>query len=516
MKIFETRFVAVMLFAWIVSSLLWGCAEKQKVAQAGAREPLLDNLGTLHYPMTTTNPLAQRYFDQGMRLVYAFNHEEAIRSFEEAARIDPGAAMAYWGIALALGPNINAPMDREQERTAYDAIQKARAQADRVLPKERALIEVLALRYSIAPEADRHALDQAYADSMRSVHRRYPDDLDVATLFAEALMDLHPWDYWTADGQPKPGTLETLEVLEQVLARNPDHTGACHSSIHSVEAWQPERALPCASRLATLAPGAGHLVHMPGHIYMRLGMYDKVIEHNEHAVLTDRHYLEGRRLSGIYPIGYYPHNIHFLWAGLLMQGRSEAAIKAARDLTANVPDHAIPDVPELEQFLQTPVFAMARFGKWDDILQEPPPSKDLPYSLGIWHYARGMALTAKGRADEAQEERRQLETAASQVAPDRILGLNRAADLLGIAMHVPSGHMAASQGNIDDSIRHFQEAVQLQDTLRYYEPPEWYYPVRASLGMALLKAGRTCEAEAIFREDLKRTPENPWSLYGLA
>jgi tetratricopeptide (TPR) repeat protein len=481
-----------------------------------AAEPLFDNLGTWHRQITTKAPQAQRYFDQGLRLIYAFNHEEAIRSFEEAARLDPDAAMAYWGIAYALGPNINAPMDRNQEGRAAGAVEQARRRGPQVSPRERAYIEALAKRYSTAPDADRHALDQAYADAMRQVYQDDPADTDGATMYAEALMDLRPWDYWTEDGQPRPGTMDLVNVLETVLKKHPDHPGACHYYIHAVEAWQPQRALACAERLPGLAPGAGHLVHMPSHIYIRLGMYDKAAERNVHAASVDRHYLEGRTLPGPYPVGYYPHNIHFLWAAQTMQGRSADAMKTARDLMKVVSLDVVRQVPEMEFHVPTPVLAMARFGDWDGILREPSPAADLAYTMAIWRYARGLAMTAKGQLDEARQERKDLDEIGAAMSPERTVGLNSARTLLTIASHVLGGQIEAKQGRVPEAVRQFEEAVRLQDGLRYFEPPDWYYPVRESLGAVLLNAGRAQEAERVFREDLKRTPENPWSLRGLA
>jgi len=513
----NTLFPIAFLMLIFIASPAYAVEEGKRASPSSNREPLYDNLGTLHHPITTSNRLAQQYFDQGLRLVYAFNHEEAIRSFEEAARLDPKAAMPHWGTALALGPNINAPMNRDQERRAYEAVQKANARASQASQRELVYIQALTVRYSIASDADRKSLDRTYADAMRKLSQQYPDDSDAATLFAEALMDLRPWDFWTREGQPQPGTQEIVATLEHVLERNPNHIGACHYYIHTVEASrQPERALPCARRLAGLAPGAGHLVHMPSHVYIRLGMYEEAARHNTQAVIADRHYLEGRNLSGIYPIGYYPHNIHFLWAVLMMQGRSGEAVKAAQDLVRTVPVEAVRAVPEIESFLSTPLFTLTRFGQWDEVLQQPPPPSDLSYSLAIWHYARGLAFIAKGRLERAEEALQAVKEIAKTISSERVVGNNSAFSLLRIASQVLAGQLEARGQRMDEAIRHIQEAVRLQDDLRYYEPPDWYYPVRESLGTLLLSAGRPKEAEAVFREDLTRTPRNPWSLYGLS
>ena len=517
MRVFRHGQKALLSAFIVMVSVMHAIPHAQsQAADLNENVPLFKNLGTLHHSITTAHPRAQQYFNQGLRLIYAFNHEEAIRSFEEAVRFDPDAAMVYWGIAYALGPNINAPMDREQERRAYEAVQKAKANAAHVTPRERAYIEALAARYSLAPDADRQALNRAYADRMRQLYRDDPADADAATMFAEALMNVRPWDYWTAEGQPKPGTMELVRVLEETLQRNPDHMGACHYYIHAVEAWQPERALPCAERLPSLAPGAGHLVHMPSHIYIRVGRYEKAAERNRHAVSADRHYLEGRHLSGIYPIGYYPHNIHFLWSALVMQGRSEEALKAGHELIPTVSVDTIRQVPELEFLLSTPLLTMVRFGQWDDVLRQSVPPADLAYSLALWHYARGLALTAKGQLSEAGEARQKVQEISDAMPAERIVGLNSAKVLLGIASKVLTGQIAAKRGQLETAINDVEDAVRLQDGLRYYEPPDWYYPVRESLGRLLLAIGRADEAERVFREDLRRTPENPWSLHGLA
>ncbi len=500
---------------------LLGCWVGAVAAAPGQRDrtsspPLYENLGTLHHPITTSSPKAQQYFDQGLRLVYAFNHEEAANSFKEAARLDPKAAMAYWGIALALGPNINAPREKNQDRRAYKAIQQAKALAARVSDAERAYIGALAVRYSPAPDVKPEALDRAYAEKMKTLAERFPDDPDAATLYAEALMDLHPWDYWTAEGEPKPWAGEIVSTLEGVLTKDRDHPGACHFYIHAVEASnRPELALACARRLPSLMPGAGHLVHMPAHIYMRVGQYHEAAERNVEAAAADQESLGHRRLTGVYPTGYYLHNLHFLWASLLMEGRSRESIRVARELAAKVRiDEAAKELWQ-EQFTATPVLSLVRFGRWEEALREPEPPPKLPYTRLMWHYARGLALAAKGRFDEAEEERAQMATFSNAFAKGRTDSHKDVVMLLQIADKVVAGETAARRGAFDEAIRLLDEAVRLEDGLRYMEPPDWYYPVRHSLGAVLLAAGRATEAEAVYREDLKRHPENGWALMGL-
>jgi tetratricopeptide (TPR) repeat protein len=479
---------------------------------------LFDDLGTHHHPVTTRSPEAQRWFDQGLRLVWAFNHDEATRAFREAARLDADCALAWWGIALAAGPNYNDPGNADRDRRAYEALAKALALRTKVSEPERAYIEALANRYTKEPPPDRKALDAAYADAMRAVARRYPDDLDAATLFAEALMDLRPWDLWTLDGRPQPGTEEIVATLESVLRRDPSHPGGNHYYVHAVEAsLHPERGEAAADRLRTLVPGAGHLVHMPSHIYMRVGRYAEAREANVRAVAVDRAYLAKAKPDGMYPMLYYPHNIDFLWNAASMEGRSAETIRAAREVaTVATPDMAR-QMPDAEGVAVAPLFALARFGRWDEILTEPAPPEDLPFARGTWHYARGLALARTGRLDEAVGEEAELARIVETTPPDRVLmQVNRQKNVLGLAAEVLAGELAAARGRHDDAIAHLRAAVRVQDGLRYMEPPPWYYPVRQSLGAVLLAARRPQEAEAIYREDLRRNRENGWSLYGLA
>jgi tetratricopeptide (TPR) repeat protein len=505
--------------AFMLSLTAWTAHADQppeQTVKADDRVPLFSNLGALHHPITTSSPQAQQYFNQGLRLVFAFNHEEAINSFREAARLDPQAAMPHWGIALALGPNINLPMASALEKQAVDEVQIAMKLAERVTQQERAYIEALATRYSIAPGASRSTLDAAYAGAMKTLRQRYPDDATAGTLYAEALMDLQPWDYWTLDGKPKGRAEDIVATLEQVLTINPNHPGACHYYIHAVEASsRPERALPCAERLATLAPGAGHLVHMPAHIYLRLGLYDKASEHNAHAVAIDHEYLEHRKLSGIYPVGYYPHNVHFLWAALTMEGRSKEALEAARKLTGMVPWELAQQEPAMEEFTPTLTFALVRFGQWNELLALPKPPEDLSYTTVIWHYGRGVALGATKRFDEAQREHEALVGAIGRLPEGRMVGVVPVVQLAKIAERVLAGEIAARQGRFDVAIKTLEEATALEDAVRYYEPPLWHIPSRHSLGAVLLLAGRAADAELVYRQDLRQHPRNGWALFGL-
>jgi len=481
---------------------------------AGGTTPLIDHLGKLHRHISTSISLAQRYFDQGLLLTYGFNHEEAINSFKEAARLDTTCAICYWGIAVALGPNINLPMDPSANAPALQAVSDARARLAYARPWERAFIEAIGSRYSADTTRTRAALDSAYARAMRDVWRRFPRDDDAGVFYVDALMNLSPWNYWQPDGSPRPGTAEIVGTLERIVRRSPNHIGACHLYIHAVEPVQPAKAVPCAERLPGLAPGAGHLVHMPAHIYMRVGRYADAVRANQHAAHTDELFLERRHPTGFYPL-YYAHNLHFLWAAAQMEGRSAEALRAARDLAKSTPAELIRQAPPFEFVFPTVFFALVRFGRWQDVLQESPPPADLQYSRAVWHYARGRALLAQARLDEAAAELDSL-SAIGTAIKDAPLGFQTAGNLLGVAAHTLAGELAAKRGDPDTAVRELEEAVRLEDALTYDEPPPWYYPVRQSLGAVLLAAGRAQQAEAVYREDLKRNPENGWSLFGLA
>jgi tetratricopeptide (TPR) repeat protein len=482
---------------------------QQSGAGAVGRAKLMTGLGKHSQIVTTRSALAQRYFDQGLSLAYAFNHAEAARSFDEAARLDPQCAMCYWGVAFVLGPNINAAMDTAVAREAYEATQKALALSAKATPRERAYVAALAKRYSPSPVANRAALDTAFANAMRDVARSYPDDLDAATIYAEATMDLSPWVYWNADGTPRPRMGEALAALESVLRRNPDHPGACHYYIHAVEAIYPERAVACAERLAALMPAAGHIVHMPGHIYIRVGRYNDAVEANVHAVHADERYIADQRPRGIYPLAYYPHNYHFMAFAATMAGRGAQAIEAARGVVRNVPVEVAAVVPELQLLVPFTHLTLANFGRWDDVLAEPVPPASLRFPTAMVYYARGVALAAKGRTNEAAAALDSLRAIAGGVTT------SPHAEVLQIATHALIGEIHARRGLFAGAANHFRNAMNVEDQLSYMEPPYWHYPIRHSLGAALVAAGRPADAEAVYREDLKRFPENGWSLIGL-
>lgn len=490
--------------------------ESQKPSLTGQLAPRLQNLGTHVFPVTTKSEPAQLFINQGMSLAYGFNHAEAGRSFREAARLDPECAMAYWGQALVLGPNINMPMSPEEEPKAYALAQKAVAMKAKASPREQALIDTLARRYSGRKE-DRAANDRAYADAMREVARGLPDDLDAATLFAEALMDLRPWNYWTPDGKPYPETPEMVATLESVLARNPQHPGANHYYIHVMEPTKDaEKAEAAADRLAKLMPGAGHMVHMPGHIYMRIGRYADAVASNEQAILADEDYITQCRAQGLYPMAYYPHNIHFLWSAAAMEGRSRQAIDASRKVASKVTDAMLKEVPILAGFRVVPYYALTRFGHWDEMLREPAPPEGQLFLKGTWHYARGTAFAAKGELDTADKELAEVRRIAGDPSLNvTLFSPNTAAAILAIAPEVLAGDLAARRKQYDEAIAHLERGVRLEDGLVYTEPAEWHYPVRQMLGAVLLEAGRAREAETVYWEDLKRNRDNGWSLFGL-
>ena len=479
---------------------------------------LMSGLGEHHLRISTKNPEAQRFFDQGLTLVFAFNHEEAVRSFQRASSLDPQSAMAFWGIALALGPCINLDVDPPHEKAAYEAVQKALLLAPRATERERAYIQALSERYSSDPKVDLRKLDAQYADAMREVHNHYPDDLDAATLYAESLMDLHPWKQWTLDGKPTEGTEEILAVLESVLRRDPNHIGANHYYVHATESSpHPEWALPSAKRLQTLAPAAGHLVHMPAHTYMRVGDYAAAARSNALAAEADRAYFrESNTWGSMYDMMYYCHNLHFLAASYSMAGDFAHAKRAADEVAA----HAAPmlhDMPMAETYVPYPIFILVRFHRWDDVLALPAPSAGMAMTNAFWHFARGSAFAAKGQIANAETERQILASALKETPADVEFSFyfNKAQRFLDLAENILDARIAAAKGDPAQGISDWVKAVEVQDGLYYGEPPEWFYPVRESFGAALLLNGQPEQAEAVFRADLQQNPRNPRSLFGL-
>jgi Flp pilus assembly protein TadD len=491
-------------------------AEADKPSPTGELAPRLQNLGHHTFPVTTKSKQAQSFVSQGVNLAYGFNHAEAGRAFREAARLDPNCAMAYWGQALVLDPNINVAMSPAEEPKAYELAQKAVALKARASPRERTYIDAVARRYSGKAE-DRAARDRAYADAMGELARRYPADLDAATMYAEALMDLRPWNYWMPDGGAYAETGEIIASLEKVLARKPDHPGATHYYIHALEATKnPEKAEAAADRLLKLMPGAGHMVHMPSHIYQRVGRYADAAASNEAAIRADEDYISQCRAQGIYPMAYYPHNIHFLWYAATAEGRSQVAIDAARKTASKVSDEMLDQVPVLGGFRIVPYYALTRFGKWDEMLAEPAPAERYLFLRGIWHYARGLALLGKGQREEAEKELTEVRRIAADPALNYALfSPNKAASIFAVAPEVLAGELSARRKDYEAAIAHLERAVRLEDSLVYTEPDEWHYPARQALGAVLLEAGRAREAETVYWDDLRRHSDNGWSLFGL-
>ena len=489
--------------------------------RAGA--PLFDGMGSHRHPITTSNPDAQKYFDQGVVIDFAFNHAESARSFRAAQTLDPQCAMCFWGEALALGPNINVTSDgkvvmSDDERTAaFAAIQKAVALRENASEAERDYIDALATRYDGDPSTDREALDLTYVDAMRALHHKYPDDDDAAALFAESMMNTMPWDYWLDPEKPKPLTEEVLAALETVLERNPEHALAIHLYIHAVEASsRPERAEAPADTLRDLVPGAGHLVHMPSHIYWRVGRYADASEANVLAASVDEAYIAACNAQGFYPATYYPHNIHFLWAASSMEGRSELAIESARKVAANVRLEMIDQFPGVEFFNTIPLLALTQFGRWDEVLAEPAPPSNLEFSTAIWHYVRATAYAKKGDLDAARAEHAQLVPLRDETDVTFLDSIYYPATmLLTIADALVQGEIAMAEDRHDEAIAQFRLAVDTQLELPYTEPPFWYYPTRHTLGKALLAAGDPAAAEEVYRADLEQYPRNGWALYGL-
>ena len=489
-------------------------------AFADTEPPLWTGLGSISFKITTANESAQAYFDQGLRLAYAFNHGEAQRAFRKAQKLDPDCAMCFWGEALVLGPNINLPMQEDAAAPAYAAAQKAKALAGKATAREQALIGALAARYGGDPKAPRAPFDKAYATEMEKVASQFPDDDEITTLYAEAVMDLSPWDYWKPGGrEPNPQSVPIVPTLERVLARNPNHAGAIHFYIHAVEASdQPKRAEPYADRLRGAIPGAGHLVHMPSHIYYRVGRYLDALQDNKTAVGVDEKYLaDSSAPMGVYRMGYYPHNVHFVMASAQMAGDGQTVIAAAEKLGKLIPDEAARNIAIAQPVKAAPYFAHAQFSTPEKILALPDPGDAIPYVKAMWLYARGVALAARGDSAGATKAARAIET-LERHSDFKLLKASNvpAQEVLRIARTVVLARVAQARGDKRTAIAEFERAAALQDALPYTEPPYWYYPIRQSLAAALLQAGRFNEAEQQFERALRRAPANGWSYYGLA
>ncbi|HVF87840.1 MAG TPA: tetratricopeptide repeat protein [Pyrinomonadaceae bacterium] len=504
----------LLIFALLVPMTTFG--QHQHATTETESAALMPGMGEVHHPVSTTNDEAQRFFDQGLAFLYGFNHDEAVRSFKRAAELDPQLAMARWGVALALGSNYNIQADPTQLKAAYEALQKARALSPKASEHERAYIEALTKRYSNDPQADLPKLAADYKRAMGEVASRYPDDLDAATLYAESMMNLRPWKLWAADGKPAEGTEDIVRVLEGVLKRDPNHTGANHYYIHAVEASRhPERALPSAARLERLAPAAGHLVHMPSHIYVRTGDYVAAAKSNAEAIVADRAYISKTGAQGVYPLMYYNHNIHFLASAHAMNGNYREAIKAARELEANIKPH-VKAMPMLEMFMPYTAVTLVRFRRWDDILKSPAPDREMKMTNAFWHFARGMAYAAQKEVANAEAELKVLQDFIKTVPPDAPLGNSTVTGVMKVAGHTLAGKVALARGDKRMAIEHLREGVEAEDAVSYNEPPDWDLPVREWLGGALLAGGDFTAAEEVFRAEIAKHPRNGRALFGLA
>ena len=510
----RSTLLRIALSAFLLALLGFATALAHDAPAASSPKAPDAGLSRLHHPVSTRNREAQAFFDQGLRLVFAFNHEAAIESFQRALELDPDLAMAHWGIALALGPNINQPMDASAHRAAYAELQKAIALKAKASPLERDYIAALSTRYSATADADQAPLQLAYKDAMKELARRHPQDTDASVLYAESLMDLHPWKLWSPDGTPTEGTVELVKVLERAIAQQPDHIGALHYYVHAIEASpHPEKALAAAKRLESLAPSAGHLVHMPAHIYIRTGNYIDAIRVNEAAARADER-LAASGAKSVYLVAYYGHNLHFLAICNAIVGNYAQAIATANKLYAHVAP-MIKEIPPLDEFLYTPAMVLAKFGRWDEILALPEPAFEAPISDAVWHFARTLALTGKGRLVDAAAERSKFIDATESLPKTLPLGNNNAGQLVAIARSYLDGRIAMMRGNFTEAIAYLRDAVAAEDALAYDEPAAWYLPSREALGAAIMRSGDAAGAEKTFRDDLAHNPESGRALFGL-
>jgi tetratricopeptide (TPR) repeat protein len=487
-----------------------------KLSEKGA--PLFKGLGKLHYAITTRSANAQKYFDQGLTLLYAFNHGEAGRSFLEVIRLDSNCAMAWWGLGMVLGPNYNAPLSPGSLQDINNAMDKAVALSVNTTPKEKALINALAKRFPRAEVKDMSPYNAAYAAEMKEAYEQFPDDMDIATIYADALMNEHPWDLWEKNGNAKPWTPAITAVLEKIIAKEPKHIGANHMYIHAIEASpEPGKALPSADRLLDLVPAAGHLVHMPSHIYIRTGYYHKGVLTNENATSVDSTYIAQCKASGFYPMLLYPHNIHFMAACAFLEGNSKKALDAAWMVSRKADKKYLNESATVQHYYIIPYYVMVHMGKWNDILSLPMPGESLKYPRAIWHYARGMAYAAKNDLENSARELEAIKkfTEDESLKSFRIWDVNSANEVINIAALTLEGEIALCKKQYEQSVASLQKAISIEDGLMYQEPPDWFFSVRHSLGHALVQAGRFAEAEKIYHEDLQTYPENGWALIGL-
>jgi tetratricopeptide (TPR) repeat protein len=512
----NTSSIVTFAFLAMAAPALFAQHAHQPVPAAATE--LHPGLGDYHFPITTENPEAQTYFDQGIRLLYGFNHDEAARYFRRAAELDPQAPMPWWGLALSIGPNYNdTAVDEARARATYDAVKSAEQRLGSASDLERAYVAAIGKRYaSPDPNSDWLAFHRDYSNAMRAMVEQYPDDLDAATQFAESLMMLRPWQLWTLDGQPAPGTLELVAVLESVLKRNPDHPGANHFYIHAVEASPNlERAIPSAMRLMTLTPGAGHLVHMPGHIFLQTGDFGLAAETNIKAAAADKAFVERTGATGVYPLMYWTHNLHFIAYARAQQGRYEDAKQAARDMVANIGEGDA-EMQMLEGFRLYPLMIDLRFHRWDDVLATPAPPADRAFTHAFWRFTRAMALAATNKTRDAAAEQRRFERERAALSPDSMYLLNnKAEDILALAAAILDAELAGARGETATALAAWREAAQLEAGLQYDEPPAWLYPVSQSVGGALLRAGDAAGAEREFRTALDKRPRDGRLLFGL-
>lgn len=476
---------------------------------------LMKGLGSLHHPVSTQNPRAQQFFDQGLTLIYAFNHDAAYWSFLRAAEQDPKLAMAYWGMALAIGSNINMEMPPDREKKAYELIQKALNLSNDSTDNEKEYIKALSARYSNSSNADIKELAKSYHQAMGDLVKKFPDDLDAATLYAESGLDLNPWHQWTPYGDPLPGTLEIVNNLENILKWDPEHLGANHYYIHAIEASKnPERALMSAERLRKMIPASGHILHMPSHIYMLVGDYHQAALANEEAIAVDQAYIQAYGLVGIYPIHYMTHNMYFLSRAYSMEGRYEDSKRAAEQLRKFYIPH-FASMPDLEYYEPSLMFVMLRFHHWKELLDLPPPQEKMTLSKVLWHFGRAMAFSSLGDMEQANKEKALFLQLKSKIPLSMIYGYNKASSVFSIAEYQLNAKMAEMADDPISAIEWLRKAIDVQDQLYYNEPPDWYFPIRESLGKIFFKIKRYAEAEMIFRSDLEKHPRNGRSLFGL-